>query len=44
MTGFAVLIGWLSIGFAGAGAHLYRGLLCLCGSAAIGVGLFWLFG
>jgi ABC-type nickel/cobalt efflux system permease component RcnA len=44
MTGFAVLIGWMSIRFAGAGAHLYRGLLCLFGAAAIGVGLFWMFG
>ena len=44
MTGFAVLIGWMSIWFVGAGAHMYRGLLCLFGAAAIGVGLFWMFG
>ena len=44
MTGFAVLIGWMTRRFAHAGANLYRSLLFLFGTAAMVVGVVWLIG
>jgi ABC-type nickel/cobalt efflux system permease component RcnA len=44
MTAFAALIGWMARRFATSGERLYRGLLFTFGTAAITVGIWWMFG